>query len=135
MKATWTVSTIAVAAILWTLTGCAGLRQNAIQASEQDLQNIETAIQVSKNLLTAWPFKSGIIKATLGAKLVALPQEAVAAMTELDTLAANVDTLTDEQLGVGLGLHVRVLQEAVKAALEQFAPEILEALGQVALGL
>ncbi len=117
------------------LFGCAGIRQNAIQASEQDLQNIETAIQISKNLLAAWPFKSGIIKATLGSKMVALPQEAVSAMTELDSLAANLDTLTDEQLGVGLGLHVRVLQEAVRVALEQFAPEVLEALGQVALGL
>lgn len=115
--------------------GCGGLRQNAVQLSQQDLANIEIAKEIAVNLLKAWPVKSGFIKGAMGPKLAELPQQALEAMNELDRLAVTPEALSDEEIGVSLGLGVRMLQQTVLTALEQFAPDVLQALTKVGLGL
>jgi len=121
--------------ILCILSACAGIRQDTIDLSLQDLENIETSKQIAVNLLKAWPFKSGFIRGAMGSKLDELPAQAIDAMNEMDRLAMEVDSLSDQDLGLSLGLQVRMLQQTVQVALEMFAPDVLKALTKVGMTL
>lgn len=112
--------------LLW-LLGCATVRQGAIDISKEEMKNAETAREVAANYLTIWPIQSGFIKGALGPRLDELPAQAVDAMNELDQLATgDPNEVTDYDLGLSLGLRIRLLTSVVVEALEFYAPDILE---------
>lgn len=110
------------------VAGCAGLRQSAIDISEEEVKNAEAARIVAVNYLAIWPIQSGIIREALGARLEELPAQAVSAMDELDQLAEQMNDpndYTDYDLGRSLGLRVRLCGSVVQEALEIYAPDII----------
>jgi len=111
--------------ILCTL-GCSTFRQTAIDVSEEEMQNAETARIVAANYLTIWPIQSGFIRGVLGSRMDELPAQAVAAMDELDQIVAENQDYSDYDLGLSLGLRVRLLVSVVHEALEMYFPDIIE---------
>ena len=131
------------------LVSCASMREAAIDVTQEELQNLETARQVAITELELWPFQSGAIRGGLGDSISELPFQAVRAMDELDVLSGVSDDkellaehckycLTkddlgekktpkgDFTLGYSLFLRVRLLKEIVKEALKQYAPDVLD---------
>jgi len=107
--------------------GCnAAVRKDAINLSREDVANVETLREISRNLLKTWPIYAGMINGAMDTKK--LPQEAVDAMIELRELAGKKDTLSDFDLGRNLGLQIRVRAETVKLALRMLAPGLMETL-------
>lgn len=116
-----------VIALMLLLSGCGFLRKAAIKVSQEDLENAATARLVAKNCLETWDMKSGFIRKALGTSIKKLPQEAVDALKELDTLAAKKDDeLTDKEVGEFLALKIVFSGSLVKKALKKFAPEIFK---------
>ncbi len=48
------------------LTGCAVLRQSALDASKEDLANAEVCRQIADNMTLTWSLNSGVIQCGLG---------------------------------------------------------------------
>ena len=107
--------------------GCPPIRQAALDISIEDVKNAETAREVSLNFLSVWPFQSGFIKGALGSRINELPNEVVQAIEELDRLA-ELPEQTDYELGLFLGLKVRLLNSVVQVALEKYAPDVIDLL-------
>ncbi len=107
------------------LIGCASIRGDLIQLSQEDLANAEASRTIAKNLLLTWNLNSGFVRGALGDRLNQLPAEAVKAMDELDSLAGKIEW-TDNELGRSLGFRVRLLGEVVTNALKLYAPEVLK---------
>jgi hypothetical protein len=112
------------------LASCASLQTGAIQAGQLDLKNAEATRALAKNLLSTWKLNSGFIRGALGPKLGELPQQAVAAMDELDKLAEKTEP-NDFDLGWSLGGRIRMLGAIVQAALKLYAPDVLQYLPSV----
>lgn len=107
-------------------SGCVALRQGALDISIEEMKNAETAREVAKNYLSTTAFQVGMIKGALGPRINELPKTAVKAIDELSTLAAlDPNSLTDEQLGMSLGLRMRLLCSIVREVLRIYAPDIL----------
>lgn len=109
------------------LTGCSPIRQMAIDVSTENVKNAETMREVSLNCLSVWPIQSGFIKGALGYRINELPNEALEAIDELDRLA-ELPEQSDYELGLFLGLKVRLLSSVVQVALEKYAPDVVELL-------
>lgn len=110
------------------VAGCAMIRQTAIDISEEEVKNAEAARIVAVNYLSIWPIQSGMIRGALGARIEELPVQAVSAMDELDQLAEQMNDVSDPNdydLGLSLGLRVRLLGSVVQEALEIYAPDII----------
>jgi len=92
--------------------------------TDQQVNEIKAMkISAKTYLKEVWPFTSGTIRGSIDLKN--LPQRAVDAMNELDELSTKVDTLTDQEIGRGLGLWIQLQISLVRDAIRQFAPEIL----------
>lgn len=111
-----------------TLMGCQFARQSAIDISAEEVKNLETCREIAVNYLEIWPMQSGFIRGALGSRIDELPIQAVEAMDELDLLAAEAQDQSDYQLGLSLGLRVRLLSAIVMQVLEQYAPDIIDLL-------
>lgn len=110
------------------VAGCAMIRQSAIDISEEEVENAEAARVVAVNYLSIWPIQSGMIRGALGARIEELPVQAVSAMDELDQLAEQMNGMSDPNdydLGLSLGLRIRLLGSVVQEALEIYAPDII----------
>ncbi len=107
------------------LSGCSPIRQTAIGISVENVKNAEAMREVSMNCLSVWQIQSGFIKGALGNRINELPNEAVEAIVELDRLA-ELSEQTDYELGLFLGLKVRLLSSVVSIALEKYAPDLIE---------
>lgn len=107
--------------------GCSPMRQAAVDISIEDVKNAETAREVSLNFLSVWPIQSGFIKGALGSRINELPNEALEAIEELDRLA-ELSEQSDYELGLFLGLKVRLLSSVVQATLEKYAPDVIDLL-------
>ena len=121
---------LAVVMVVALLSGCETMRRTAIGISEEEVLNAETTRQVALNYLSIWPLHSGIIKGALGPRMDELPAQAVDAINELDQLAEQAggdpNSYSDEDLGLSLGLRVRILVSVVGEALKLYAPDVLE---------
>lgn len=105
--------------------GCAGMRKDIITIVNEDVANAETSKEAAMKLLKTWPINSGFIRGSLGpGRMGELPKGVVDAMDELDKLAKK-KTWTDFELGMSIGLRVRLLSEIVAQALKIYAPEIM----------
>lgn len=107
--------------------GCALTRQGATEISTENVKNAETIKEVSLNCLSVWPIQSGFIKGALGNRINELPNEAIQAIDELDRLA-ELPEQTDYELGLFLGLKVRMLSSVVQETLEKYAPDVIDLL-------
>jgi hypothetical protein len=116
--------------LLVLVAGCSPGRQLAIDISIENVKNAETIKEISLNCLSVWPIQSGFIKGALGDRINELPGEAIKAIEELDLLAEQAEQ-TDYELGLFLGLKVRLLSSVVRIALEKYAPNIGEYLSLV----
>jgi len=116
--------------MLAVLCGCAAVRETAVNISEEEVLNAETTRTVALNYLSIWPLQSGFIKGALGTRIDGLPVQAVEAMNELDRLAEQISEdpngYSDEDLGLSLGLRVRVLISVVGEALKLYAPDVIK---------
>ena len=126
---------IVIVLILWLflvltcLSGCETVRQTAIDISVEEVKNTAAAREVALNYLSIWSLQSGFIKGALGPRMDELPQYAIDAINELDQLAekcADPNNCSDYDLGLSLGLRVRLLTSIVAEALKFYAPDILE---------
>jgi len=98
-----------------------------LDISEEEIKNAETARQLAVNYLGIWPIQSGLIRGALGSRMEELPAQAVSAMDELDELAiSDPNDYTDYELGMSLGLRVRLLGAVVQQALEVYCPGIID---------
>ncbi|KKN78868.1 hypothetical protein LCGC14_0346400 [marine sediment metagenome] len=121
MKKTMTI--LLVAFLL--SSGCATIRKSAIDLSIENVKNAETIREVSTNCLSVWPIQSGFIKGALGSRINELPNEVTDAIIELDRLA-ELPEQSDYELGLFLGLKVRLLGSVSQKAIEKYAPNIIE---------
>ena len=112
---------LAVPVLFMALIGCAGQFQNVEKFNLGETQKLEAA---SRDFLKAWPFWSGAIRADLGPRIQQLPADAIAALDQLDQLAAASD-VTERQLGESVGLRLRLLADTVREALKLVAPAVL----------
>lgn len=119
---------IIVVVLLVTLAGCQLVRQSAIDISKEEVKNLETCREIAVNYLSIWPMQSGFIRGALGSRIDELPTQAVDAMDELDLLAAEAQDQSDYELGLSLGLRVRLLSSIVMQVLKQYAPDVIELL-------
>ena len=106
-------------------SGCATVRKTAIDLSTENVKNAETIKTVSTNCLSVWPIQSGFIKGALGGRINELPTEVTDAIVELDRLA-ELPEQSDYELGLFLGLKVRLLGSVSQKAIEKYAPNIIE---------
>ena len=126
MKTRLFVLMVSVVLLSMFVFGCAGIRKDLIQITQEDKLNAETSKTCAQNLLVTWPINSGFVRGSLGPdRMNALPVGVVKAMDELDVLAAKTNW-TDFELGYSLGLRVRLLSEIVAQALKLYAPEVLK---------
>lgn len=113
------------------LCGCAAMRKTATDISSEEVKNLEATRQVAKDYLTIWPMQSGLIKGALGPRMDEMPTQAIAAINELDTLSeklneADPNSIKDYELGLSLGLRIRLLGSVVQEALKLYAPDVLD---------
>lgn len=116
---------------LLSLVGCVAIRESALNISAEEVKNNEVTRQVALNYLSIWPMQSGFIQGALGPRLDELPAQAVEAIDELDRLADQLsitdpNSIEDWDLGLSLGLRVRLLTAVVQEALEMYAPDVLD---------
>jgi len=107
------------------LASCSYFRKSILDVSNEDLKNAETARTVAKNFLSTWSLNSGVIRGALGTSINQLPAESVDAMNSLDELATNTN-LTDSDLGMAMGLVVRIYSRVVLEVIKQYAPNVLQ---------
>ena len=111
------------------LNGCTAMRQATIDISIEEVKNATVAREVASNYLSIWPIQSGFIKGALGSRMDEMPQQAINAIEELDQLAAQCidpNNCLDYDLGLSLGLRVRILTSVVGEALKIYAPDIID---------
>ena len=114
------------------LFGCQAVRKTATDISGEEVRNLEAARQIANDYLTIWPIQAGFIQGALGPRIEELPTQVVDAMTELTTLAERYNSdpneIVDYDLGLSLGLRVRLLGAIVQEALKMYAPDVLNLL-------
>lgn len=129
MKTTM-IMILVLCAMLALATSCASLRGIAVNISEEEIANTETAREVARNYLSIWPLQSGFVRGALGPRLDELPVQVIDAMDELDLLAQQYaedpNDYLDQDLGLSLGLRVRLLSSIVAEALRFYMPDALE---------
>lgn len=112
------------------LLGCTPIRQTALKVSEEELQNAVVTRTIAMNYLEVWPIQSGLIRGALGPRMDEMPAQAVDAMEELDLLADACNQeesgCTDKDLGLSLGLRIRLLGSVVQETIATFAPDVLQ---------
>ena len=106
------------------LSGCYTTKA-FVKVEQQQTVAIKEAKIATVLMLKNWKFHSGLIHGALKGQLDVLPQRTVAALNELDELA-DEKKLDDRELGYALGLRINMLQDIVKEALKQYAPNVLQ---------
>jgi len=128
------LSTVVLVIILLLLVvatgGCSMMRDSAIGVSNEEYKNYLATQTVARNYLQIWPIQSGFIHGALDHRQGEFPEYVIEAMNELDALAAKLgntdpNSIADYDLGLSLGLRVRLLGAVVEEALRMYAPDIL----------
>ena len=125
------MKTISSIMICIMLCGCQTVRKTAITISGEEVKNLYAVRQVAKDYLLIWPMQSGFIKGALGPRMDEMPAQAITAIEELDILAGQYNSTDpnefgDYDLGLSLGLRVRLLGAVVQEALKMYAPDVLD---------
>lgn len=116
-----------ISIVLLIIAGCSPARQVAIDVSAEHNENIKAMRKISEESASDWLFISGLIKGALGYRINELPNEAIEAIEELDRLAELTEQ-SDYELGLFLGLKIRLWGSVVQVALEKYAPDVIELL-------
>jgi hypothetical protein len=107
------------------------IRQCLIELSKESVKNAEAYDQIAHNLLQGWPEVAGAAEKYLGSRRDELPAKVLAAFDGLDALYAkslSAEGLTKRELGHVGGYFLLLIDESVRAVLQQVAPEVLEKL-------
>ena len=115
---------LALVLVFGLMAGCAGFRQNILDVSNESLKDQEAKRSIGKNILAGWKLDSGIIRQGLGTNFGRLPQEAVAAMEDLDQRAAK-EAPDDTDLGAAIGDVILIYSKVGLAVIQQYAPGFL----------
>ena len=100
-----------------------------VRYEERKIESIEEARTATKLMLDGWLFRSGVIHGVIEPIKHELPQQTIEAMKDLDILAKKYHDeggLSDQDLGLALGLRIQMLSGTVKAIIEQYAPEVFK---------
>lgn len=111
--------------LLISLAGCSTIRQNVIDISNENAENVKTAKVIAEQCVKDWLIISGFIKGVLGNRINELPAETVTALARLDEIAAQTEH-TDYELGEFLGLKTQVIGSVVQIIIERYAPNAIE---------
>lgn len=111
--------------MLLLIAGCSPMRQGAIDTSTENIQNAETMREMARNCRSAWLVQSGFFDALIGNRKKELPAEVIEAKDKLDQLAEKTE-LSDYELGLFLGLTIRLKSSVVQVILEKYAPNVIE---------
>ena len=114
------------------VAGCEMTRQTATVISTENVKNTETMKEISQSCISVWLVQSGFIRGTLGSRINELPNEATDAIDELDRLA-GLPERSDYELGLFLGLKVRLSSSVLRVTLEKYSPNVGEILPLVFL--
>lgn len=116
-----------VVTLLLLVAGCSPARQAVINISDENIKNAETIKEVAEKCRSVWLTQSGFIDGAFGNRINELPKEAIEAKDKLDQLAEQTE-LTDYELGLFLGLKVRLLGSVAQVAIEKYAPGMVDLL-------
>ena len=126
------MKSLMVVLALLLVTGCEMTRQTATDISTENIKNTETMKEISQSCISVWLVQSGFIKGALGSRINELPNEATEAIDELDRLA-GLPERSDYELGLFLGLKVRLSSSVLRVTLEKYSPNVGEILPLVFL--
>ena len=110
--------------------GCGIFRESAIGISASEVKNNNATRKVAINYLQIWPMQSGFLHGLMQHREDEFPEHIVDAINELDDLAAKLATedpnsMFDYDLGLSLGLRVRMLGAVVEEVFKAYSPDIL----------
>ncbi len=109
--------------------GCAPIRKNAIKLSETEVKNLAATQIVARNYLTIWPMQSGFLHGLMAHRQDEMPEHIVDAISQLDDLSemmlADPNNMLDYDLGLTLGLRVRMIGAIVEEVVDIYAPDML----------
>lgn len=119
---------VLAAILLFSLAGCAQIRQNILEVSREDLVNVEVAREVATNSMKTRAYNSGFLRCSLGTQMQDLPTSTTLAWDQADqlTMDAGLWSEKDFALGCYLGLQVRMTVAQVEQILKQVAPKVLQ---------
>jgi len=122
---------LAILSIVILLSGCAMLREATTRLTDEHIANMENAQVIAERLCTVSNFQSGFLREAMGDNITQLPAEAVAILDEIDILTKDCDCskLTSRQKGEFLGLWSRFFTLNVMEIIEEFAPQVIQAIG------
>ena len=125
------LKTILLATLLLALTGCSTLRKDAVSISESEVKNLHATQEIARNYLKIWPMQSGFIHGLMEHRQGEFPEHIVDAINELDNLSAKLLTgdpneILDYDLGLSLGLRVRMLGAVVEEVVKAYSPDLLD---------
>lgn len=107
--------------------GCSIPRDLGKIGCEELTLNAQSVRELAVCILENWEVHSGLIRGALGEKIKELPVEVVEAMDELDEYSMrDPSDFTDMELGMTVGLKLRLLWSIVAKALETYAPKVLD---------
>ena len=118
------IKRITIVVLMLVLMSCATMRTASIVVMEEDAKNVETLREITDIFLKTWKFKSAAVKQALGARIKAMPLEALEAMAILDAIEAKAPR-DDRDLGQAFGAMIVFHLEIVRAAIKAVAPDVL----------
>lgn len=109
------------------LAGCSIARQAGEDYCEESKLNTESIKSTAECILRDWPVCHGLIVGSMGPRIDELPQHMRDAMNQLDELSQKyyAGELTDYELGLALGLKLRLLMNTIAETLRIYAPDVL----------
>ena len=119
----------ALSGCIWPLAKPA--REALVGISREEVLNNDAVRESALNWLQIWPMQSGFIKGALGPRVDEMPMQVIEAIDELDLLSEHLSTvdpneIEDYDLGLSLGLRVRLLGAVVEEALKMYAPDVID---------
>ena len=112
------------------LCGCSIGRDVAKDISGEEVKNNVATRKVAIDYLKIWPMQSGFLHGLMQHREDEFPEHVVEAINELDKLsqqllAQDPNELGDYDLGMSLGLRVRMLGSIVEEVFKAYAPDVL----------
>lgn len=111
--------------------GCGPARKTLVGLSKEEILNNEAVRESAINWLQVWPMQSGFIHGLMAHRQGEFPEHVVDAINELDDLALSMsgidpNDMLDYDLGLSLGLRVRLLGAVVEETVKAYSPDMLD---------
>lgn len=111
--------------------GCAIGRAGVVDCSKEEVKNLYAAREVAHNYLKIWQMQSGFIHGLMEHRQGEFPEHVVDAINELDDLSAKLlagdpNEIIDYDLGLSLGLRVRLIGAVVEESVKAYSPDLLD---------